>query len=370
MGFSRKIISVLAALALVGSLVSCSPRPTNYDAPHPTERPAITATYTPSPSPTATATYTPSPTATMTATPTNTPYPTATMTATPTNTPSPTPTMTPTYTPTPTNTPTLTCVKFFYDGNMSGSKDENEPFLSPDVKSYKQSQDGCYYVPEGKTTLYIAGKAPNGKNLLNATLDWPKGVNLLPQITVDTTKTREIGLVDGFCSSPIRPENLFREEYKKFEENPALWFEIYQKYYTESNVSPNWLFYGYNINWNDPRKGLKEHLAFDIWGKDETPVYASVPGVVADVFQNAINIRYTQGSIVNLGHIKPILQIGRKVEAGQLVGYIIGSEGNHVHMELVPDGSQILYCFPGLGPNDLLINPTQGPHPVLPYFGR
>jgi transglutaminase-like putative cysteine protease len=66
MGFSGKIINALAALALVGSLVSCSPRPTNYDAPHPTERPAITATYTPSPSPTPTMTATPTPTETPT----------------------------------------------------------------------------------------------------------------------------------------------------------------------------------------------------------------------------------------------------------------------------------------------------------------
>jgi murein DD-endopeptidase MepM/ murein hydrolase activator NlpD len=274
--------------------------------------------------------------------------------------------------PTPTSTPVpLVCVKFFYDGNMSGSRDETEPFLSPIVKGYQQSQDGCYYVPEGKETrLYITGKAPNGKDLLNATLDWPMGVNLLPQITVDTTKTREIGLVDGFCSSPIRPEDLYHEEYKKFEENPASWFDTYTRYYTGAKTSPNWLFYGYNINWNEPGKGLKEHLAFDIWGKDGTPVHAPVPGAVVNVFQNAINIKYTQGRMVNLGHIKPVLEIGRKVRAGELVGYVIGPEGNHVHMELIPNGGQILYCFPGLSPNDLLINPTQGPHPVLPYFGR
>jgi murein DD-endopeptidase MepM/ murein hydrolase activator NlpD len=119
---------------------------------------------------------------------------------------------------------------------------------------------------------------------------------------------------------------------------------------------------------------LKKHLAFDIWGKDGTPVYASVPGIVDSVFQNAIDIRYARiyarDVIVNLGHIKPIVQIGEKVEAGQLVGHIIGSEGNHVHMEFIPSGSEILYCFPGLSPKDLLTDPSQGPHPVLPYFGR
>jgi murein DD-endopeptidase MepM/ murein hydrolase activator NlpD len=94
---------------------------------------------------------------------------------------------------------------------------------------------------------------------------------------------------------------------------------------------------------------LKKHLAFDIWGKDGTPVYASVPGIVDSVFQNAIDIRYARiyarDVIVNLGHIKPIVQIGEKVEAGQLVGHIIGSEGNHVHMEFIPSGSEILYEF-------------------------
>jgi hypothetical protein len=350
MGFSRKIISVLAALALVGSLVSCSPRPTNYDAPHPTERPAITATYTPSPSPTATATYTPSPTPTMT--------------ATPTYTPSPTPTMTPTYTPTPTNTPTLTCVKFFYDGNMNGSKDENEPFLLPDVKGYKQSQDGCYYVPEGKTTLYITGKAPNGKNLLNATLDWPKGVNLLPQITVDTNKIIEIGLVDGFCSSPIRPENLFWEEYNKFTKNPDLWFNFYSKYFVGGEAPPNWLFYGYNV----PNIG---HRAFDIWAKPGTPTYAPVPGkIVEGDFDHIIGVEYTEGRKIDLNHINPVVSEGQYVSAGQLVGYIKEGEGNHVHMEPRPNGVIILSCFAGLTADDLLKDPRQGPPPVLPYFGR
>jgi hypothetical protein len=299
-----------------------------------------------------TATYTPSP------------YPTATWT--PTYTPSPTPTMTatPTHTPTPTNTPRLTCVKFFYDGNMSGSKDENEPFLSPDVKGYKQSQDGCYYVPEGKTTLYITGKAPNGKNLLNATLDWPKGVNLLPQITVDTSEIIEIGLVDGFCSSPIRPENLFWEEYNKFTKNPDLWFNFYSKYFVGGEAPPNWLFYGYNV----PNIG---HRAFDIWAKPGTPTYAPVPGkIVEGDFDHIIGIEYTKGRKIDLNHINPVVSKGQYVSAGQLVGYIKEGEGNHVHMEARPNGVIILSCFAGLTADDLLKDPRQGPPPVLPYFGR
>jgi len=314
----------------------------------------INAACSPVPTPTPTATYTPTPTATPTYTPTFTPTPTYTSTPTPTYTP----------------TPKLTCIKFFYDGNMNRSKDENEPFLTITVKGYQQSQDGCYYVPEGEITLYISGKAPNGKDLLNATLDWPKGLNLLPSITVDTSKIKEIGLVDGFCSSPIMPKDLFEEEYKKFERDPGSWFDTYAKYYTNAKMPPNWLFYGYNKNWN--KKGLYEHLAFDIWASDGTPVYAPVPGRVVYVDASGLYIAYQEGkrSLIILSHIKPIVKKGQFVEAGQLVGYVIGSEGNHVHMEFFSKPEQILYCFPGLGPNNLLINPTQGPYPVLPYFGR
>jgi len=343
------LLSVATCTAI--ALSSCG-RP-----PLPTPQPVVTA-YTPSPTPTSTLTpaYTPSPTATPTSAPTST------------YTPSPTPTNTPT--PTMTPTPKMVCVKFFYDGNMNNLRDETEPFLSPNVKGYRQSQDGCYYVPEGrKTKLYITGKAPNGKDLLNATLDWPRGVNLLPEITVDTTKVSEIGLVDGFCSAPIKPEDLFREEYERFVNDKDLWYSLYRKYFNNSPIPPNWLFYGYNLYWNDPEGKVRLHLAFDIWGKDGTPVYAPVPGTVSELFGNAININYGRGK-VNLGHITPIVGRNDRVEAGQLVGHIIGSEGNHVHMELIPYGDTILNCFAGLTPNDLIKDPREGPPPVLPYFGR
>jgi hypothetical protein len=260
-------------------------------------------------------------------------------------------------------------VKFFYDGNMSGSRDETEPFLSPIVKGYQQSQDGCYYVPEGKETrLYITGKAPNGKDLLNATLDWPMGVNLLPQITVDTTKTREIGLVDGFCSSPIKPEDFDREFYNQFIRNPDSWFNAYAKFFEGGEEKPNWYFYGYYV------PPPIYHRALDIFGKEGTPVHAPVPGkVVKGNYDHIIGIQGPYGKL-DLNHITPTVKYGECVAAGDLVGYI-GKEW-HVHVELYnpPNASNgnplILECFPGLSRQNLLISPREGPPPALPYFGR
>ena len=271
--------------------------------------------------------------------------------------------MTPT--PAPTNTPVpLICVKFFYDGNMSGSKEENEPFLTPSVRGYKLGENGCYYIPEGKVKLYITGKAPNGKDLLNATLDWPNAVNLLPAITIDTKNTQEVGLVDGFCSSPIRPEDLYWEEYNRFIANPDLWFELYTKYFEGAEEGPNWLFYGYKLPG-------KSHKAFDIWAKPGTPVYAPVPGKIIGISENhAIHIRYADNKLITLGHITPAVKKGDYVQGGEIVGYIKEGEGNHVHMEPEPDGSLLLKCFAGFSRDNLLINPRQGPPPVLPYFGR
>jgi len=262
-----------------------------------------------------------------------------------------------------TPTPKMVCVKFFYDGNMNNLRDETEPFLSPNVKGYRQSQDGCYYVPEGrKTKLYITGKAPNGKDLLNATLDWPRGVNLLPEITVDTTKVSEIGLVDGFCSAPIKPEDLDWEYYNMFKDNPDLWHSAYDKYFEGGEEKPNWLFYGYYV----PIAG---HRAFDIFAKKGTAVYAPVPGkIVRGDYDHIIAILYAPGKKIDLNHLTPVVSYGQYVSAGELLGYI--DEKSHVHMEPRPDGRIILNCFAGLTPNDLIKDPREGPPPVLPYFGR
>jgi len=270
-------------------------------------------------------------------------------------------------------------VKFFYDGNMSGSRDEIEPFLSPVVKGYQQSQDGCYYVPEGKETrLYITGKAPNGKDLLNATLDWPMGVNLLPQITVGTTKTREIGLVDGFCSSPIRPEEWWWDPYNYYKNTENFMqhikeLNLYPPYClpgTKPDAEPNYYWYGYCNHWNPKAR----HRAIDIAAREGTDVHAPVPGrVVEGNYDHIIGIRGPYGQ-VDLNHINIIVRYGQWVNAGDIIGKV--GPDLHVHMEIyqplnaLSGSSIILQCFSGILPSDILRSPLRGEdvHP-LPYFG-
>ncbi|MGB9592432.1 MAG: M23 family metallopeptidase [Candidatus Kryptoniota bacterium] len=253
---------------------------------------------------------------------------------------------------------------------MNRVKDEGEPFLRPTIQgNYKpgDSDECSIKVQEGKVVLNVAGKAPNGKDLLNATLNWPNGVMLLPQVVLNTSefpnKAVLVGLVDGYCSAPIRPEDLW-DGYNYFSQHPDAWFEGYSKYFEGGEQPPNWLFYGYYV------PPPIYHRAFDIWAVPGTPVYAPVPGkVVRGDFDHIIAIQGPFGKL-DLNHIVPTVNYGDIVKAGQLVGYIAENQGNHVHMEFRPDGQRILYCFPGFGPEQLIRNPRQGPVPVLPYLGE
>ena len=108
----KGIVSLLAAGAVVVSVLAggCTtdPAPTAVpaDTPAPTSTPTATPTpVPPAPTPTPLPTPTPTPTPTATPAPTATPVPAPTATPVPTATPTPRPTATPTAAPTPTPTP-------------------------------------------------------------------------------------------------------------------------------------------------------------------------------------------------------------------------------------------------------------------------
>jgi biotin carboxyl carrier protein len=101
-----------------------------------------------------------------------------------------------------------------------------------------------------------------------------------------------------------------------------------------------------------------------------TQVRAPVPGeIVRGDFDHIVAIRGPYGK-VDLNHIVLSVSYGQTVQRGDVVGTIASGQGNHVHMELRPSGEKILECFPGMGPEYLIVSPLDGkPVPVLPYFG-
>lgn len=251
---------------------------------------------------------------------------------------------------------------------MNKVRDDNEPFLTDiqvSAKGYSEKGDSesCLIrVPaHSKVTLSVKGKAPNGKPLLKATFRWPYELDLLPTFTYQTTENNWIGLVDGFCSAPIKPENLSWDLYNYFYSNPKAWHEVYDKAFEGGDEAPNWLFYGYHVP-------IARHKAFDIWAEPGTPVHAVLPGtIVKGDWDHIIAIKYPAGK-VDYNHIIPIVNYGDKVYAGQIIGHI--DHLRHVHLEFRPNGEVILSCFPGLTKETLVYAPEQGPVPVLPFFGE
>jgi hypothetical protein len=308
------------------------------------------------------------PTMVASATPTSTPIPT--------ETPTPTQTATPTKTPEPTNTPTSTPIPplarlaFFYDKNLNGRQDSDEVLLEGlDISSdgyYEILSDGSVMIPQGTTAnLHVSGLAPNEKPLLNATFLEPNQVVMLPEFafTVEDTDFL-IGLADGYCTSPIKPQEMFWNEYNTMLGDPDRWWNHAKQFYPEDwRAKPNWYFYDYY----NPGPG---HLAFDIWAVPGTQVHASVPGeIVRGDFDHIVAIRGPYGK-VDFNHIILSVSYGQTVQRGDVVGTIAPDQGNHVHMELRPSGEKILECFPGMGPEYLIVSPLDGkPVPVLPYFG-
>ena len=322
------------------------------------------------------------PTGTVQPTPTSTPRPTDTPvpTSTPRPTDTPVPTSTPTTTPRPTLTPTidpttLVRIAFYYDANLNGLQDSDEPMLTKlDATAsghYRREPDGSIKVPRKQAiTLRVRGSNPNGKTLTNATYQEPVAVVMLPEFKFSVgAQDAIIGLADGYLTSPIRPSQLKWDEYNAVLSNPTNWKAHSDPLYPEGWSYPrNYFFYGYRI----PSGGLQgtPHLAFDIWANPGTPVLASAPGkIVKPLYDWRFGISGAYGTVY-YNHIVPAVSIGDTVKRYDVVGHIAEGEGNHVHLELRPDPANILLAFPGVGQGYFMKSPLKGEQvPVPPFFG-
>ena len=380
-GWSCYVAVVLGCLLLA----ACKPvQQAENVAEHPTTSFALPSTSTLSPSPSLTLSPAPSNTPTSTATLTSTPSATATPTSTltPRSTNTPTASATPTSAPTATSTPLppLARLCFFFDKNLSSHRDGDEPLLSQlNLRAdgyHKVSQDSCLMLPQKQASnVHVSGLAPNGKELLSATFMEPQQVVLLPDFAVAMEASdRLIGLSDGYCTAAIKPDQLNWNSYNDVLARPD-WFtnhikelKLYPPHAPSADAEPNWFFYGY---YNPgPR-----HLALDVWAVEGTEVHAPVPGkIVKGNYDHVVGIRGPYGQF-DLNHFQPSVAAGSTVKRGDAIGTV--DAGGHVHLELyspanAPTGNRvILSCFPGLGPQDILVSPVDGkPVPVLPYFGQ
>ena len=293
-------------------------------------------------------------------------------TATATN-PTPIITRTPpalyTHTPTPTRALRMVKLYFFYDANLNGKRDKQEPLLEPPAIEInhvgKNSMGELHVAANSKIDLSIRGTAPNGKPLTYATTHEPHRVQKLPELEIQTTDNEVwIGLADGFLTSPITPEDTAPEFILRSKGDA----QFLGKYFPEDWVFPvNAYVYGYRIP--DGANQGSPHLALDIWAYPGTNVHAAAGGTVNTVTQDAVVMQGEYGYLVYM-HLIPRVQVGDKIKRYDIIGAVQDGDLKHVHLQLEPDRANILAAFPGIAAEYILKEfHDDTDFPFLPYFG-
>ena len=269
----------------------------------------------------------------------------------------------------------LVRIAFFYDADLDGKRDAGEEALTDldvAVSAYSlRAADGSIRVqPDQTISFRVSGRGPNGKLLTAMTLQEPLKTIMLPRFEQRVgAQELFLGLADGFLTSPLKPGDFMMDDYEAVLRDPRAWkIQAEGLFPAEWQFARNYFFYGYRI----PAGGLEgtPHLAFDLWARPGTPVLASAPGTVVEpLYDWRFGISGSFG-VVYYNHIVPAVSIGEEVERYQVVGYIAEAQGNHVHLEMMPNPEGILSAFPGVGSDFFIKDPVKGESvPIPPYFG-
>lgn len=273
-------------------------------------------------------------------------------------------------------TPVLIRAVFYYDSNLDGRRGPGEPLLKnlvfENADKADPGPDGALLLPAGQDkVITVSGISPAGKQLKICTLGEPFEVRMLPRLTIQGAYTGlEIGLADGFLTSPLNPVTLNWTDYSNALRTPAAWLNNALKYFPAGwDYEPNYYYYGYRI----PEGGLAgtPHLAFDIWAVPGTPVLAAAPGtIVKPLYDWKFGISGPYGTVY-YNHIVPTVKIGEQVRRYQVVGTIAENQGNHLHFEMRPEPAHLLSAFPGVDRDFLIKSPVKGEElPVMPFFAE
>jgi biotin carboxyl carrier protein len=363
-------VLLLAACAVPTTKIAQAP-------PTPTELPTSTSSPVPTRMPTNTAT--PIPTATATATVTASPTSTPTPPPTPTSTSAATPTSTPTETPTPLPLAGLGGALFF-DRNGSGLQEGGEPPIqgfgvctTPPRGSQVCVQtdlDGHYafeqIAPVG-TRLHLSFVDPNGDDPVLAFqyisvwnkpavipayqmsgiqvpeqhLDDTEVASLEAGIVVQVGERKEIGLMQGFLTLPLRQDSWFFE-YNWVDLEPAK--DAVRNYAGVTRMATSRRDVA-----NQPLATLDGHDAVDYAIHNGTIVFAAAPGVVlvTQMFDQGNGKMEVRSSIsgkryvVNYGHMAVFLvREGSQVERGQAIAATGRVEELHFQLLCAPSQAE------------------------------
>lgn len=272
--------------------------------------------------------------------------------------------------------PPLVRVSFFHDADLDGKRDSGEASLTKlgSIAScpFRREDDGSILVgATQEIQIHLFGASPDGKALQAAVMGDPPRLTMLPILSLSIARQDiEIGLADGFLTSPLEPGRMNLADYESALRDPSAWMRQCDPLFPKAwPYERNYFFYGYRI----PAGPLESdpHLAFDLWALPGTPVLAAAPGTVVEgLFDWRFGIEGPYG-IVYYNHLESAVKIGDRVERYQLVGWIAEGQGNHLHFELRPDPERILEAFPGRGAADVFKSPSRGEAVVLPtWFGE
>jgi len=270
-------------------------------------------------------------------------------------------------------------ISFYYDANINGKRDAGETGLTNlriELPACCRSLGPGSMLSPANTEVMVRihGRVPAGagnaagKTLTVVTVDEPRSIKMLPRCILPIgNDDLEVGLADGFLTSPLAPETVSMDGYAAALRDPDAWHRRCVELYPRKwRYTPNYFYYGYRIPHGD--LAGKPHHALDIGAAADTPVYAAVPGVIVQpLYDWSFGIAGPHGTLY-YAHIRPVVPVGTTVTRAALVGYIAKNQGEHVHLELRPWPAGILRAFPGLSERDLLRSPLRGEAVVLPSF--
>ena len=112
----------------------------------------------------------------------------------------------------------------------------------------------------------------------------------------------------------------------------------------------------YENTWHAPRGNGRKHLGVDIIAKEGKLLYAVADGTITKLYTeasdklagNGVRLTMADGTYFFYGHMQKIadgMEIGTKVKAGQVVGYLGKTGGTttpHLHLEVHPLGGEAI----------------------------